>query len=53
MIFPSGARSALSMGVAPEAIMGCLQLIIGSKLCRLAHSIFPSCVDNSSPLSKS
>jgi hypothetical protein len=26
----SGARSALPMGVAPEAIMGCLQSIIGS-----------------------
>jgi hypothetical protein len=29
----SGAKSAFSMGVAPEAMMGCLQPIIGSKLC--------------------
>jgi hypothetical protein len=31
-LFLSGARSTFPMGVAPEAMMGCLQLIIGSKL---------------------
>jgi hypothetical protein len=46
MIFLSGARPALSMGVTSEAIMGCLQPIIGSKLLRLIFSI---CLDNSSP----
>jgi hypothetical protein len=31
VLFLSGARSVLPMGVAPEAMMGCLQPIIGSK----------------------
>jgi hypothetical protein len=44
--FLSGARPALPMEVAPKAVMGCLQPIIGSKLLRL---VFPFCLDNSSP----
>jgi hypothetical protein len=32
VIFLSGVRPALPMGVALKAIMGCLQSIIGSKL---------------------
>jgi hypothetical protein len=32
MIFLLGARPALPMGVSSEAMIGCLQQIIGSKL---------------------
>jgi hypothetical protein len=38
--FSSGARSALPMGVALEAIMGCLQPIIGSKILRILPDVF-------------
>ena len=31
-LFSSGARPALPMGVAPETMVGCLLLIIGSKM---------------------
>jgi hypothetical protein len=34
-VFISGARSALSIGVAPEAMIGCSEPIIGSM-----HEIF-------------